>query len=247
MFNILPVSLETFEAQRLRNTFLEANENPNDFILQPKQLRVHVLLKNNNTSYQFDLKNGQINNYSLDQLLSENDRFYCYALGFQIFKQNNADGAGQLANTQRFTYPDSSYFVGNDSTNPKEYEALYTIYNGTIDLKTDVLTYITGLTCDRFLLNPERDFQKQAAPQINDAYPQFGGSLPQRGMYYLGTQIPINGQKQNRATLNLGEGNTAVIDGSIDSAGEAVDTRNVLCLCLEGFLAVNAAAPVQKY
>ena len=245
--NIFPVDRMKYEYQALREMMISEGVDPDKFVIQQQQLRVHARLVNNTTSYTFDLKYGNITNYPLDVLLGQNDRFFAYGVGLQIFKEDTVASPAQYGNTPRFTFPDPNYFVGNDSTNPKEFAALYTLYNGTMDMKADVLTYIQKMSTERFLYVPERTTQKQASPQVNDEYPEYGTSMERRGIYYLGYQIPLSGQKENRATLNLGSGNTAVIAGNVNSAGNAVDTRNVVCFCLEGFLVVNAAAPIQKF
>jgi len=246
--NIFPVDRMKYEYQALRETILAAGENPDGFVIQQQQLRIHAELINNTTSYTFDLKTGNITNYPLDVLLGQNDRFFAYGLGLQVFKQDTTKSPKEYGNGPRFTFPDPNYFIGTDTTNPEEWAALYTLFNGTLNLKSDVLTYSTKLTTERFLYVPERTTQKQASPMINDEFPEYGTSMERRGIYYLGYQIPLSGQKENTGTLNLAAGNTAVIDGSWTSGGtQTATTRNVLCLCIEGFLVVNAAAPVQKF
>lgn len=255
MFDILPANYEIIMQQKLRgiiaNSF-DANGRPYDpdnFVIQPQQIRVHILLKPGQNSYTFDFRNGAISNYPMDVLLQQNDRFFAHSYGIQIFKQDVNGSLQNYGTAQRFTYPDTNYFVGaNGGTNIEEWAALYTIYNGTMALKSNIIEYTRQLTLERCLYVPERTYQKQATPQINDEFPEYGlDSLKTRGLYFIGDFINLNGNDQNTETINLAPGDTTLIDGAVNSSGTAVTTRNVLCVCLEGYLVVQGAAPVLRY
>lgn len=247
-FDILPASREIVMQQMLDQRIQRAGLFPDGFVIQPQQLRIHTLLKPGTTSYNFDFKNGAITNYPMDVLLTQNDRFYAHSVGIQILKQNVTDSVQNYGTEQRFTYPDPNFFVGaNGGTNLPEANALYTIYNGVVAMKSNVVEYAQKMTLERCLYVPERTYQKQASPQINDEYPEYGTTLERRGFFFMGDFVNINGQNQNSATITLAPGDTALIDGHLNNAGEAVTTRNVLCFMLEGFLVVEGAASQQKY
>lgn len=249
MFDVIPANYEIVMQQKLRAIIAKSGYIPDNFVIQQQQIRVHILLKPGQNNYAFDFRNGAISNYPMDVLLQQNDRFYAHSYGIQIFKQDVTSSLNNYGTAQRFTYPDSNYFVGaNGGTNLEEWQALYTIYNGTLALKSNIIEYTRQLTLERCLYVPERTYQKQASPQINDEFPEYGqDDYKSRGLYPIGDFINLNGNDQNQAAITLAPGDTTLIDGSVNSSGDAVTTRNVLCLMLEGYLVVQGAAPVLRY
>lgn len=223
-----------------------------NFIIQPFSSFIEVELEAQKESYKFDFYQSNIGALRPTEIrVNRNDLFFINRIGLMIYKQDViTDPSNPNYNYPIFTYPDPSYFTGNDGANLEEWQALLNVYDGQIDINTDPVKRIENLSTKNFYQVP-RDQQvldpsaAAPAPGLNNV------SLPawddEQGMLDLGYSFIIDGSENNNAVLTLGQGNRSQIAGLVDSANAPVNTRNVLRLVLDGFKVNNAATKVNRW
>lgn len=216
-----------------------------DKIVEYTTLQVNQVLSPTNNQYNFDLYKVPGADHPLDIKLDRNDGFFVSHIGLVLAKQDTSTTPPRYANSQEFTHPDPNFFVGLASS-WNEWASLYTVYNGLLTLTTGNAERIKDLFTGNFLYNPNRPTLLNGADPDN--LQEFGGShLSQRGFYELAEMLGLSGQDNNDVKVVLGPGNTAIIDGSVNAAGTAATTRNVLRLKLQGFKVVNGARAVTNF
>jgi hypothetical protein len=218
-------------------------QNPDvDFIINQDTLRIEQVLEASKNSYTFDFSENRGADRKMERKLNRNDLFFITHLAVCIAQQDASNG--NYANYVLHTFPDPQIFVGDDSTNLKEYLALETIYGGRLSIKTTPVERLTDFLAHNFRYVPERGVIKKTATQNNDEPAQYGPSLEEKGFFALTPNIIIDGQENNTASLTLGSGDTTLIAGGVDASNDAVDTSNVLVLLAHGFKVVNGAKKV---
>ena len=217
--------------------------DPNKYIIQPKTLRLEQLLSTQKEQYEFNLYETPDAGRPQEIKLSRNDMFAISKIGIGVYKQNTANDPAEYANTPIWTYPDTNFFTGSvGGTGMQEALCLYLVWRGKLSLFTDPVQRIKDFSTMHCEYIPERPYTEAAfVGYTNEVFPQWGPTDAERGFYELGPMPVLYGQQKNRITLTLGNGNKTAIDGAVDSAGDAVDTRNVLCVFLQGFNVENAA------
>lgn len=216
------------------------NINEGDFIISERTLRLEVELLPGQNTYNFFVVENKGSDRQLERKLNRNDGFVISHLGYNLTKQNEVAIPAQYANFPLYTYPDPNFFSGA-AGGKNEYAALECSYNGELSLKTNNTEIIQQFPLFHTKYIPERGYTLPAAPQINPEHPQYGPSMDCRGLYPYAVNAILNGQDNNVATMTLGSGDLDLIDGAVDNAGAAVDTRNVAVLLLHGFEIAEAA------
>lgn len=222
-----------------------ANHNP-DIIIHEYILRMEAALANGRNQYTLDLFQNNGADRPGDIKLNRNDLFLASGMALNLTKQNSVSDT-KTGNRYLHTFPDPQYFVGTPGSGLEEHECLETIYNGTTTFRTSPVERLRGFHNQMFRFVPERALVKQASPQINDEPPQYGPTIEYKGFYQLTPNFVINGQENNYVDVFLAQGDTAVIDGSLNAAGAAATTRNVLVVQLLGFVIVNGAQANLKW
>lgn len=212
-----------------------------DAIIDYTTLQVNLLLSTTQNQYNFDLYRVPGADHPMDIKLDRNDGFFCTHIGLTISKQNTSVTPQQYANEAEFTSPDPNYFVGVASSWP-EWKSLMTLYNGLLTLSTGNAERIKDLSTSNFYYSPNRPYLLNGADP--DQMPEYGPDLKQRGFYELGEMLGLSGQDNNDVRITLGPGNYSIIDGSVNAAGTAVNTRNVVRLKLQGFKVIGGARAV---
>lgn len=213
--------------------------DPN-FLIHEKTLRLEQALIPGRNSYSFDFFQNTSSDRPGEMKLNKNDLFLIASMALVITKQVSASDPA-TGNESLYTFPDPNYFVGAPGAGAKEYRCLKTIYNGFTTIKTSPVERVRDFHNLHFLYNPERGTIKQAAPQINDDDPQLGPFNEQRGFYPMVPNVVIDGNENNTIELVLAKGDTGVIDGSVNAAGAAATTRNVVTYLVNGYVIVNGA------
>lgn len=230
---------------RRAQQFIEKLTGRTDFIINGDTLRLEQALTPDTNSYVFNLeKEGD--SRPLASHLNRNDIFILSYLMVGICKY---DPVNQLfGNYPIFTSPDPNYFVGALAANGgPEWQALETIYNGSLTVKTATLDRLQNFATSNFRFVPERGYIKQAGSQINDEFPQYGPNDEARGYYPINPNIVLSGQEENQVQLRLGQGDTGNIAGAIDDQGAAVDTRNAVVILAHGYTIKNAAQAAGRW
>ena len=225
---------------------LEITNNNPDFIIHEKVLRLEAALAPGKNSYPLDLFQNNGADRPGEIKLNRNDLFLATGMSIKLAKQVSASD-NTTGNAILYTFPDPQVFVGAPGSGAKEHACLETIYNGTTTFRTSPVERLRELSNQMFRFVPERGTIKQASPQINDEPAQYGPTVEQKGFYQLVPNIVINGAENNYVDIFLAKGDTAVIDGSLNAAGSAATTRNVLIVELLGFVIVNGAQANLKW
>lgn len=247
----VPVTISTDLAalmeQRVRNMF--GDPEGKNFQINPKTLKINQVLQAGKNSYTFYVYENPTGDHPLDIKLPRNNAFVFFYIGLMLKKQGSTAGSENYGNYPVFTHPDPNYFVGNDSTNPKEFEALLTIYNGYTTFKTKPVERTDKLANLNFLYVPERGWQINAAagPQLNPEPQQWGPSVEEKGMFRIARGIILDGADDNQIELTLAPGSTTLIAGGINQSGSAVTTKNTVAYFLHGFEVVNGARKANLY
>lgn len=209
----------------------------NDFIINPKLLRIEQLLAAGRNQYKFSLFQNPGSDRPLEEKLNRNDMFFLTGVGLGIAKQDTSTTPPKYGNFPVFFHPDANYFVGANGA-IFENEALECLYNGKLTISTKPVERQTDLLTNVFRVVPERGYTKFAAPQTRDEWPQHKLS---DSIVKLEPLVIIDGKQDNTVNIELGAGNTDLIAGGVTAANAALNTRNLAVLFLEGFVVVNAA------
>jgi hypothetical protein len=240
------ISLDQERAAFNRIKELMQQENPGvEFIINQKTLRLENELTPAKSSYVFDMYETRGADRPGEEKLNRNHLFFLTHAAVCLTKQDKTTSPRRFGNYPLFTNPDPNFFVGDDSTNMLEYQALETIFGGKLTVKTSPVVRLEDFLNTNFRYVPERNYTVNSSG--NDEYPQYGPTMEEKGFFRLTPQIIIDGQENNTVEVSLGEGDTALIAGGIDAAGDAVDTTNVLVVLLHGFIVVNGAQKVGRW
>lgn len=222
------------------------------FITQRSELRVELPLKTNQNQYNFQIKQGSSTSDGPNSvLLNDQDAFVLVALQIYIMKQAPATTPPQYNNSQRFTYPDPQTFVGAPAGKALEYEALWTIWNGTISFNTSSLQRMKPFDLYSFLYAP----QAQVIPSddgtlltlLHPTAAEFNGPANDAWVEIQPT-ILLDGSQNNTFQISLGSGDITAIDGSYDGDGiQDATTRNYLGLRLLGQLVSEGAVQAKQF
>ena len=213
--------------------------NP-DIIVHEKLLRLEQALVIGRNQYTFDLFQNNGADRPGEIKLNRNDLFLAAGMALCLTKQVSSSDT-TTGNNYLHTHPDPQFFVGTPGAGAEEHACLETIYNGTTTFRTSPVERLREFHNQMFRYVPERGIMKQAAPQIKDEKSMYGPGNEQKGFYQLVPNIVIDGLENNYVDVNLAKGDIAVIDGSVNAAGAAATTRNVLVVLISGFVIVNGA------
>lgn len=210
-----------------------------DYVLSPETVQMGAQLQPNQTTYQLNPRNNVGTSYPTDNRLDQNDYFAVQAIGFKFGRATYNSSNGQLSqfgNYPKFTYPDPNYFNGNPASGLDEWQCLQTILNGKLSLVVGSQQVIPQDQVQKFVYNPWATYSSSpvALPQYNGL-----GDPASRGNFNLPMNFILDLNQDNNFNIVLADGDTAVIDGSVTSAGAATTHRNMLWLELEGIVIKN--------
>ena len=225
---------------------LEITGGDPNFLIQEKTLRLEQLLIPGRNSYLFDLFENSSSDRPGEKKLNKNDLFLIAAMALNVTKQVSASDPS-TGNYSLYTFPDPNFFVGDPASGLDEYQCLKTIWNGFTTIKTSPVERVRDFHNTHFLYNPERGTIIEASPQVGPDDPQYGPFNESRGFYAMNPNPVIDGNENNTIELILAKGDTAVIDGSVTSAGAAATTRNAVVYLINGFVIVNGAKAQLKW
>lgn len=210
-----------------------------DYVLSPETVQVGAQLQPNQTTYQLNPRNNVGTSYPTDNRLDQNDYFAVQAIGLKFGRATYNSSNGQLSqfgNYPKFTYPDPNYFNGNPASGLDEWQCLQTILNGKLSLLVGSQQVIPQDQVQKFVYNPWATYSSSPL-----ALPQYNGVADpaSRGNFNLPMNFILDLNQDNNFNIVLADGDTAVIDGSVTSAGAATTHRNILWLELEGIVIKN--------
>lgn len=217
--------------------------NPEEFLINQDTLRLEKKLSADRSSYQFDLYQNSGSDRPLEKKLNRNDVFCITHLALGVCKEDTSTNPAQYANSRTYHSADPNYFAGAPAGQVKEFVSVQTAWNGKLTIKTNTTDRLQEFLTQLLEYIPERGHTLQAGSQLNDEWGQYGPSLEEKGFFKLTPNIILNGQQNNKILMDLGEGDISSIEGTADSGGTAVNTRNVLVLLLHGFTIHEAADP----
>lgn len=212
----------------------------NDYVLSPQTVLIGTQLSPGQTTYQFNPRNNVGTSYPTDNRLDQNDYFAVQALGFKWGRATWNGTTGQLSqfgNYPKFSYPDPNYFNGNPASGLDEWQCLQAILNGKISLLVGSQQVIPQDSVQKLAYNPWATYSSSPL-----ALPQYNGAADpaSRGLFNLPMNFILDMNEDNNINLVLAnDADTAVIDGSVTSAGAATTHRNILWLEMEGIVVKN--------
>ncbi len=235
----------------LRGAYERVSAKFPNFIIQRQELRLEQQLLTNQNQYTFQFKQG---NNSTDGpnavLLNDQDAFVLLATQLYVMKRNPTGTPIPYNNAQRFTYPEPEVFVGAPAGKPTEYEALWTIWNGTMVFNTNSLQRMKPLDLYSHLYAPQAQVIPPLDAVLSITYPtiaEFNGPANDAWVEHQPT-ILFDGQQNNTFVITIGAGNTAAIDGSYAAdGGQDATGRNYLGLRLLGLLVANGAMAAKQF
>jgi len=209
------------------------------FITQRSHLRVEAALANNRPNYRFELFPNASTARNTEKRLNRNDMFCLTRMALGIAKYNPVSGA--YGNFPVYFNPDPNFFLGVPAAGLPESECLNAVYNATVALRSGSTDRIPPFLTNVFRDVPERGYTFAVAPQLRPEHGQ-SDDIP---WFEFEPLVILSGQEDNIITLDLPTGSDlAVLQGGINQAAAAVDTRNVAIILLEGFV-VSEGAQVQ--
>lgn len=250
---------------RLRSTFERVQPKFQNFMMQTGVLRREIPLASTQNTYKISLKSGEGNDPNGasggEVFLDQNDAFVLCALAIGIKKQDTSLATKRYGNYQVYTYPDPQTFVGAPASNAEEWEALLTIWNGTLSFRTNTLQRIKAISSEIFLYVPPTQVTDPIATsntasaayagngQTNPRLAQYGGwDWESQGFKELQPTLLLDGSENNQFELTLGAGNTVALDGSWTSGGaQTATTRNVLVVQAMGLLIPDGAKSAKEF
>jgi len=196
----------------------------NRAVLSQSYLRSELALSTSKTTYQFpilinDSSQGTITNTSF--LLNLQDCFYISALAvFVAAPSSSTDTTFQLV-----TYPNASIFTTSGAA-----AALYSLYNGNLQMTINNRQVVSGIDIYRFYNVPQMQTTANAdytTSAINYKDQQNGSDS---GLYPIEPGIVLSGSKQNVIQINL------------PAALAAINTNSRVVLYMTGHLAQNVTS-----
>jgi len=170
-------------------------------------------------------------------LLDQNDFFAVSGIGLRYSRatySSTNQSLSQFGNYEKLTYPDATFFNGNPATGLDEYQCLQTIQNGTLAISVTGDTLLQNISCQELTAKLQTGYGA-----TGPVLPQFGGSEGERGIFPITPQLILDASADNQITVQLADGDKAVIDGSVNSSGAATTHRNVLYVVLYGWQIKN--------
>lgn len=212
---------------------------PNDFKrkykIMPSVLKMAQYLSTGLSSYVFSPRKGVDPAVPNTILLDYNDFFAASGIGVRIgraaFASNTYSNHG---NYPLLTYPDPNYFSGTGTTAGSEAASLQTLVNGSVGISVNNDSVVDGIHAQELFFNPEGRYTGTPV-----AYPNFGGSDGERGIFALTPQIILDASADNGVTFNLANGAKGNIDGSISTGTTDSGIRNILYIMLYGWKIKN--------
>lgn len=238
--NITP-DISRADFNRMLNTL---NISANDYLIHQDTLRIEAILSSSNNRYKLNFFENPGSDNPSEKKLNRNDVFAVTHISLGVAKYNPSSTPVNWSGVVYFN-EDGNYFEGNNG----ESAALLTVWNGLLKLKTSTNDRVEDFKTNILRMVPERGYQKLASPQTADEHAMYGGNggMDAKGFFKLTPNIILNGQQDNFAELVLGQGAKTGIEGTVDSAGDAVTTRNLLVFQAHGFLIHDAANPALRW
>lgn len=220
------------------------NIGANDFLIHQDTLRVEAVLSSSNNRYKLNFFENPGSDNPSEKKLNRNDVFAITHIALGVAKYNPSSTPVNWSGVVYFN-EDANYFNGNNG----ESAALLTVWNGLLKLKTSTNDRIEDFKTNILRMVPERGYTVAAGSQTGDEHAMYGGDgdMSAKGLFKLTPNIILNGQQDNFAELVLGQGSKTGIEGTVDSAGSSVNTRNLLVFEAHGFLIHDAANPALRW
>lgn len=210
----------------------------------PQTIIIGQPLKPNLSSYNFSPRNNVGVSYNSGIRLDQNDFFGVKSIGLKFGRATYASNSGQYSNFGNYpklSYPYVNYFVGNPASGLDEWQCLQTVVNGEYVLTVNSDQIISSDACSKLVYAAQRAYSDQTQevelPQINGL-----ADPASRGLFTIDPNYVLDMNVDNLITVNLADGDTAVIDGSVDDSGAATAYRNFLWVEMEGVVIKNMAS-----
>lgn len=226
------------DLQRLIRTL---NIDTNQVLVQPFMMRFEKEAKADRSNYRFDILSNPGSDREQEIKLGRNDAFGVLGLRLGVRKQDESVTPKQYTGPVVYS-ADPNYFSGAPAGQVKEFISLQPVFDGKLTIKTQNTDRVRDLSTALLVNRPNRGYITTASSsQTNAEFPE--QTVGQDGFFRLMPNPILSGQDNNFIDLVLGSGDFESIEGTADSAGTAVATRNVIVVELFGYLLVDYAKP----
>lgn len=206
--------------------------------VMPSVLKMAAYLNPGLSSYVISPRKGVDQNAPGNTtLLDYNDFFAVSGLGLRLGRAAYAAGLySNQGNYPVLTYADPAFFNGSGTAVGSEAASLQTLVNGNTSIQVNQDTMMDGILNQELMFNPEATYT--ASPL---AYPRFGGSDGERGIFPLTPQLILDASADNSVQVNLATGAKLNIDGAISTGTTDSGIRNILYVIMYGWKIKNLA------
>lgn len=236
--DIQRANYERIVEQTAKAVGLQPEQFKTKYKVFPSILKLAAYLDPAKSSYDLFVRKGA-NDVQIPNsiLLDQNDFFGIDGIGLRIGRAAYASGLySNHGNYPVMTYPDPAYFNGTGSAVGSEITSLQTLVNGTTAIKINDDGLVDGILSQDLFYNPEATYTSSPL-----AYPRFGGSDGDRGIFKLTPQIILDASADNKVVVTVANGAKANIDGAISTGTTDSGTRNLLYVILYGWKIKNLA------
>lgn len=192
--------------------------------IRPQILKLYARLTASQESYVFNTQFDTPSILPTENRLKRDSMMFVNLVGLAIHKVPVFSGVSYPQNFPLVFYPDKNIFADAAAAPGvvPENQCLEALYNGKLDFRTNSIVRLEDYPTNIFRQVP--DTQNGAA-----AYPS-----QDLGLVDMSTSFLLNGNTDNRFTLNIGSGDRNGITGGAESI-------NYACLLLAGFEVVEGS------
>lgn len=225
----------------VNNEMRAAKDNKKNIRAAQSYLWSQVPLNPNNSSYQFNVRNGVANlgNSGIlagEQRLKDQDVFFCYALGFYLLCQQTGF-TNQSYQFELMTYPSSNFYGALPGGVPIDnLTGLWTM--GSLAVKVNGETLTPSWDMGQHLLVPQSQILATVTPGTTAGYHFDEKDLSADGFVVTEPNWIINGGNDNNYTVAYPNNYNAI--GVPDPT--VYNWRFSLVMKWQGFLAQNASS-----
>jgi len=220
--------IEDIYGSRINYELVKQTLSGMNFNVYNHTLRLEQFLEPNKTNYTFQISEQDGNPLATEIRLNRNDLFYIAGICVALQKIDSDN----VSRYPVLNYPDIAIFSGDNTTNLVEHEALETVYNGQMTFTTSSVEKVRDMNTNQFRSVPET---QGVGAGVGTAFSYT--TYPEGELYFI-PSTPMNildGSKDNKIAFTLGGGDTAVIDGNVDSGNNPDTRRNKLIIFLAGW------------
>ena len=232
--------------QYLRDKYKQSN----DILITESYLRSSVQMPNAATAvtnFGFQTNNNEVPQLPTDRRIQQSDTFEVYGMVFYMYTLSATTTAYPVT-TPNVIYgsaipqyfPNPNVFSGTTTGLP-EYQAIYSVYNGSLYVKIGAVVYFEALDMSEFL---NVGITQQGVAVSSVATTGIAPATSQTPDHLKSGVTPmfmINGSGKNEITWNGSNNESALLGPNLPQTNAGMTRANFMCLKLLGFQVQNGA------